>query len=44
MFENDIDLYQEENNPTNANPTPQGYAAINRKKTIKVKDSADVIM
>jgi penicillin amidase len=48
MFENDdIDLYQEENNPTNANQykTPQGYATYEyRKKTIKVKDSADVII
>jgi penicillin amidase len=48
MFENDdIDLYQEENNPTNANQykTPQGFANYeNRKKTIKVKDAEDVIL
>ena len=48
MFENDdIDLYQEENNPTDANAyrTPNGFSAYEiRKKTIKVKDTADVIL
>jgi penicillin amidase len=44
MFENDdIDLYQEENNPTNSNQykTPEGfdtYAVAQR--TIKVKDTS----
>jgi penicillin amidase len=48
MFENDdIDFYQEENNPTNSNQykTPEGY--LNYKttsKTIKVKDENDVIV
>ena len=43
MFENDdIDLYQEENNPADANEykTPTGFSAYEiRKKIIKVKDS-----
>ena len=48
MFENDdIDLYQEENNPANAKQykTPTGfddYAVA--EKTIKVKDSSDVVL
>jgi penicillin amidase len=48
MFENDdIDLYQEENNPTNSNQykTPEGfdtYAVAQR--TIKVKDTSDVTL
>ena len=48
MFENDdIDLYQEENNPANAKQykTPTGfddYAVAER--TIKVKDSSDVVL
>jgi penicillin amidase len=48
MFENDdVDFYQEENNPKNSNQ----YQAENgfkdyeiRKKTIKIKDSSDVIL
>lgn len=48
MFENDdIDLYQEENNPTNENQykTPTGFRSYAvSKKTIKVKDSTDVIV
>jgi penicillin G amidase len=48
MFENDdIDLYQETNNPLDANEyaTPQGFAKYElRKKTIKVKDSSDVVL
>jgi penicillin amidase len=43
MFENDdIDLYQEENNPKDAKAykTPNGFSEI--RKTIKVKDSSDV--
>ncbi|MFV8344280.1 penicillin acylase family protein [Flavobacterium sp. XS2P39] len=48
MFENDdIDLYQEENNPTAANSykTPNGFSAYEiRRKTIKVKDTADVVL
>ena len=48
MFENDdIDLYQEENNPANANEykIPNGFSAYEiRKKAIKVKDSADVVL
>lgn len=48
MFENDdIDLYQEENNPYDANKyrTPSGFAKYEtRKKIIKVKDSADVVL
>ena len=48
MFENDdIDLYQEESNPADANSyqTPNGFRAYEiRKKTIKVKDSAAVIL
>jgi penicillin amidase len=48
MFENDdIDLYQEENNPTDSNKykTPDGFKAYEiRKKIIKVKDSADVVL
>ena len=46
MFENDdIDLYQEKNNPTNTNQykTPTGYETYTQaKKTIKVKDTSDV--
>jgi penicillin amidase len=48
MFENDdIDLYQEENNPANSKQykTPTGfddYAVAER--TIKVKDSSDVVL
>lgn len=48
MFENDdIDLYQETNNPQNDNEyqTPQGYSKYQLlKKTIKVKDSLDVVL
>jgi penicillin G amidase len=48
MFENDdIDLYQEENNPTdkNAYKTPNGFSSYEiRKKTIKVKDTVDVVL
>ncbi|MFV8327672.1 penicillin acylase family protein [Flavobacterium sp. ZS1P14] len=48
MFENDdIDLYQEENNPNDvtAYKTPNGFSAYEmRKKIIKVKDSAAVIL
>ncbi len=48
MFENDdLDLFQEEDNPQNANQykTIDGYKNyIIRKKTIKVKDSSDVIL
>ncbi|MFV5691181.1 penicillin acylase family protein [Flavobacterium sp. LT1R49] len=48
MFENDdIDFYQEENNSNNANAykTPKGFNAYEiRKKTIKVKDSVDVVL
>ncbi|WP_367756991.1 penicillin acylase family protein [Flavobacterium sp. WC2430] len=48
MFENDdIDLYQEENNPNDENKykTPEGFSDYKtRKKTIKVKDSADVVL
>jgi len=48
MFENDdIDFYQEVNNPTNRNQykTPEGFNAYQvRKKLIKVKDSSDVVM
>ena len=48
MFENDdIDLYQEENNPydTNKYRTPSGFSKYEaRKKIIKVKDSADVVL
>ncbi len=47
MFENDdIDLYQETNNPENPKEykTPKGYSAYGmRKKTIVVKDSSDVV-
>ena len=46
MFENDdMDLFQEEENPTNANQykTPTGYQEYKSiSKTIKVKDSSDV--
>lgn len=48
MFENDdIDLFQEENNPTNPNQYKyknefKEYAV--RKKTIKVKDSSDIVL
>jgi penicillin amidase len=48
MFENDdIDLYQEENNPTDANAykTPNGFSRYEiRKKTIKIKDTAAVVL
>ena len=48
MFENDdIDFYQEENNPKIANEylTPNGFSKYEiRKKTIKVKDSTDVVL
>jgi penicillin amidase len=48
MFENDdIDFYQEVNNPTNRNQykTPEGFNAYQvRKKLIKVKDSSDVVL
>ncbi|MFV8376910.1 penicillin acylase family protein [Flavobacterium sp. LB1P62] len=48
MFENDdIDLYQEENNPNDANAykTPNGFSSYEiRKKIIKVKDTADVVL
>lgn len=48
MFENDdLDLYQEENNPNDANAykTPSGFSAYEiRKKIIKVKDSTDVVL
>ena len=48
MFENDdIDLYQEENNPYDSSKyrTPSGFSKYDtRKKTIKVKDSADVVL
>ncbi|MFT5713813.1 MAG: penicillin amidase [Flavobacterium sp.] len=48
MFENDdIDFYQEENNPDDSNryKTPEGFGDyVVRKKVIKVKDSTDVVM
>ena len=48
MFENDdIDLYQEKNNPTDANKykTPNGFSDYEiKKKVIKVKDTADVVL
>ncbi len=48
MFENDdLDLYQEENNPADANSyqTPDGFRAYEiRKKTIKIKDSVAVVL
>lgn len=48
MFENDdIDLYQEENNPTNTNQykTPKGFDTYAvAKRTIKVKDTSDVTL
>lgn len=48
MFENDdIDLYQEENNPTNATQykTPAGFNTYAvTTKIIKVKDSTDVVL
>ncbi|MBG6187220.1 penicillin acylase family protein [Flavobacterium sp. CAN_S2] len=48
MFENDdIDLYQEQNNSANANEykTPTGYSAYEiREKIIKVKDSSNVVL
>jgi penicillin amidase len=48
MFENDdIDLYQEENNPSDANTykTPNGFSAYEvRKKNIKIKDTSDVVL
>ncbi|WP_264566551.1 penicillin acylase family protein [Flavobacterium sp. N3904] len=46
MFENDdVDFYQEENNPKNSNQyiTAKGFQNYSiRKKTIKVKDTSDV--
>lgn len=48
MFENDdIDLYQEENNPTNANQykTPNGFDTYAvAKRTIKIKDTSAVTL
>ncbi|CAM4066819.1 penicillin acylase family protein [Flavobacterium sinopsychrotolerans] len=48
MFENDdIDLYQEQNNPANTNEykTPTGFSAYEiQEKTIKVKDSSNVVL
>ena len=48
MFENDdIDLFQEENNPKNPNQYKYKNEYKNytvRKKTIKVKDSSDIIL
>ena len=48
MFENDdLDLYQEQNNPRDANSylTPKGYQKYEiRTKNIKVKDSSEVSM
>ncbi|MFE3868036.1 penicillin acylase family protein [Flavobacterium sp. LS2P90] len=48
MFENDdVDFYQEENNPYNANKyrTPIGFSNYEtRKKIIKVKDASDVVL
>lgn len=48
MFENDdIDLYQEQNNQYDANKyrTPSGFSKYEtRKKIIKVKDSTDVVL
>ena len=48
MFENDdIDFYQEETNQkdNNSYKTPSGFSAYQTlKKTIKVKDSADVVL
>ena len=48
MFENDdIDLYQEENNPANTNEykTPDGFSAYQiREKIIKVKDSSNLVL
>jgi penicillin amidase len=48
MFENDdIDFYQEVNNPSDSNQynTPEGFSDYQvRKKVIKVKDSSDVVM
>ncbi|MEC5167132.1 penicillin amidase [Flavobacterium sp. PL11] len=48
MFENDdIDFYQEETNPKDSNTykTPSGFNAYQTlKKTIKVKDSTDMVL
>lgn len=48
MFENDdIDFYQEKNKPGDSNQyqTPTGFANYEiRKKTIKVKDTSDVVL
>ncbi|MFE3847374.1 penicillin acylase family protein [Flavobacterium sp. LB3P45] len=48
MFENDdIDFYQEENNPYDATKyrTPKGFSNYEtRKKILKVKDSLDVVL
>jgi penicillin amidase len=48
MFENDdVDLFQEEQNPNNKNQykTAEGFEEYKvRKKTIKVKDSSDVVL
>ena len=48
MFENDdIDMYQEENSPSDQSQyrTPTGFSKYeNRTRTIKIKDSSDVIV
>lgn len=48
MFENDdLDLFQEEENPSNPNQykTPEGYKNYTfQQKTIKVKDTSDVVV
>ena len=48
MFENDdVDFYKEKNNPSNSDEyqTPNGFQKYEiRKKTIKVKDSSDVVL
>jgi penicillin amidase len=48
MFENDdLDMFQEEDNPTNKNQykTAKGFQNYTiRKETIKVKDSSDVVL
>ncbi len=48
MFENDdVDFYKETNNPSNSDEyqTPNGFQKYEiRKKTIKVKDSSDVVL
>jgi hypothetical protein len=41
----DIDLYQEENNPANSNKyAPTGFDDAVAERTIKVKDSSDVVL